>query len=219
MFYYTEEKNETVSDEEADNTTKNAQKPRTFTDLFNDVCNPDAEVENPPPVKLTFSALFDENFDFDAVERHLSSNKTDNSPQKEEKKYAFISYSTKNQSYADAMRNLFNKHNINTWMAPYDIPAGSKYAAVITKAIRECSCFVLLLSNDSQASAAVDQEVELAVMEYKKSIITIELEKVVLNDSFTFYIHNKQIIAAHQIDEDLHEIRQILDAVKVYTSK
>lgn len=132
--------------------------------------------------------------------------------------YAFISYSTKNQASADAMRELFNKHNIDTWMAPYDIPAGSKYAAVITKAIRDCSCFVLLLSNDSQASEAVDSEVELATLTFKKSIITVELEKVILNDAFTFYIHNKQIIAAHKIDEDSREIKQILEAVRAYTN-
>lgn len=132
--------------------------------------------------------------------------------------YAFISYSTKNQASADAMRELFNKHNIDTWMAPYDIPAGSKYAAVITQAIRDCSCFVLLLSNDSQASEAVDSEVELATLTFKKSIITVELEKVILNDAFTFYIHNKQIIAAHKIDEESYEIKQILDAVKAYTN-
>ena len=135
------------------------------------------------------------------------------------KKYAFISYSTKNQSYANSMRDLFNKHGIDTWMAPYDIPAGSKYAAVLTRAIRECSCFVLLLSNDSQASEAVDQEVELAVMEFKKSVITVELEKVVLNDAFTFYIHNKQIIAAHQFDENSPELQQVLEAVRTYTKK
>lgn len=131
--------------------------------------------------------------------------------------YAFISYSTKNQSSADSMRELFNKHNIDTWMAPYDIPAGSKYAAVITKAIRDCSCFVLLLSNDAQSSEAVDSEVELATLTFKKSMITVELEKVILNDAFTFYIHNKQIIAVHQIDENSYEIKQILEAVKVYT--
>lgn len=133
--------------------------------------------------------------------------------------YAFISYSTKNQASADAMRELFNKHNIDTWMAPYDIPAGSKYAAVITKAIRDCSCFVLLLSNDSQASEAVDSEVELAALTFKKSIITVELEKVILNDAFTFYIHNKQIIAAHKIDKDSREIKQILEAVRAYTNE
>lgn len=131
--------------------------------------------------------------------------------------YAFISYSTKNQSFADDMRELFHNHGIETWMAPYDIPVGNKYAAVITNAIRNCSCFVLLLSNDSQKSDAVDSEVELAVLTYKKSIITIELEKVELNDSFTFYIHNKQIIAVHKIDESSKEIKQVLTAVRAYT--
>ncbi|MBQ4050181.1 MAG: TIR domain-containing protein [Oscillospiraceae bacterium] len=131
--------------------------------------------------------------------------------------YAFISYSTKNQSSADAVRELFCKHGIDTWMAPYDIPAGSKYAAVITKAIRDCGCFVLLLSNDAQMSEAVDSEVELAVLTYKKSIITIELEKVELNDSFTFYIHNKQIIAVSEINEASYEMKQVLAAVSVYT--
>ncbi|MBR6807039.1 MAG: TIR domain-containing protein [Clostridia bacterium] len=132
--------------------------------------------------------------------------------------YAFISYSTKNQASADAIRELFNKHNIDTWMAPYNIPAGSKYASVITKAIRECSCFVLLLSNDSQASEAVGREVELAAIYYKKSIITLELEKVVLNDEFTFYIHNRQIIAVKKIDENSLTIKQILEVVSTYTN-
>lgn len=131
--------------------------------------------------------------------------------------YAFISYSTKNQAYADAMRELFRKHGIDTWMAPYDIPVGSKYAAVITKAIRDCACFVLMLSNDAQKSDAVDSEVELAVLTYKKSIITIELEKVELNDSFTFYVHNRQIIAIHNIDEASKEIEQVLTVVGAYT--
>lgn len=132
--------------------------------------------------------------------------------------YAFISYSTRNQAFADAIRSLFKKHNIDTWMAPYDIPAGSKYASVITKAIRDCSCFVLLLSNDSQESEAVDSEVELATLTFKKTIITIELEKVILNDAFTFYIHNKQIIAVHKIVEDSDEIKKVLNAVSAYTN-
>lgn len=133
--------------------------------------------------------------------------------------YAFISYSTKNQAFADAMRAIFDKHRIDTWMAPYDVPAGSKYAAEITKAIRDCGCFVLLLSNDSQASEAVDSEVELAALTFKKSIITVELEKVTLNDAFTFYIHNKQIIPLREINEESRELKQVLDAVVAYTGR
>lgn len=127
--------------------------------------------------------------------------------------YAFISYSTKNQTKADAINELLKRNNIDTWMAPYDIPAGSKYAAVITNAIRECSCFVLLLSNDSQASEAVDSEVELAALTFKKAIIPIELENVVLNDSFFFYLHNKHITPIYKIDEESYEMKSILNSI------
>ena len=91
--------------------------------------------------------------------------------------YAFISYSSKNQISADAFNMLIKRNNIETWMAPYDIPAGSKYAQVINKAIKGCSCMVLLLTNDAQNSAWVAREVERAI-NYHKTIIPVQLEKV-----------------------------------------
>ena len=39
-------------------------------------------------------------------------------------RYAFISYSSKNQQMADSFRMLFNQNGIRTWMAPGDIPFG-----------------------------------------------------------------------------------------------
>ena len=39
--------------------------------------------------------------------------------------YVFISYSTKNQPYAEAARALLLEEKMDNWMAPYDIPAGS----------------------------------------------------------------------------------------------
>lgn len=127
--------------------------------------------------------------------------------------YAFISYSTKNQAMADAIRNTFTANKIDTWMAPYSIPPGSKYAQSITNAIRNCSCFVLLLSNASQASEAVDSEVELAALTFKKSIVTVQIENVVLNDAFTFYIHNKQILPLDRVDVSTPAMQAVLSTV------
>ena len=127
--------------------------------------------------------------------------------------YAFISYSTKNQAMADAIRNTFTANKIDTWMAPYSIPPGSKYAQSITNAIRNCSCFVLILSNASQASEAVDSEVELATLTFKKHIITVQIEDVVLNDAFTFYIHNKQILTIDSVDVTKPAMQSVLAAV------
>lgn len=116
--------------------------------------------------------------------------------------YVFISYSTKNQSTADAVYKLLNDVGIEVWMAPNNIPAGSQYAQVIDRAIEDCSCFILLLSNDAQNSVWVSKEVELAV-HYHKTIIPVQLEELTLNDEFETYISTNQIITMQKIDKDI----------------
>ncbi|WP_294823283.1 S1 RNA-binding domain-containing protein [uncultured Eubacterium sp.] len=123
--------------------------------------------------------------------------------------YVFISYSTKEQSSADAMKKLLEKQGIQTWMAPGDIPAGSRYAQVINKAVKECSCFILMLSENSQNSVWVAKEVERAI-NYRKPIIPVQLEDLVLNDEFELYISTDQVVAVQKIDENLPEVQKIL---------
>ncbi len=130
--------------------------------------------------------------------------------------YAFISYSSKNLSSANAILELFKKYNIDTWMAPNDIPVGSKYALVINRALKNCSCLVLLLTSDAQNSRWVAKEVERAI-NYGKVIIPIKLDDIELNDEFDFYLSTDQIIAVQKIDDNTEETKQILDSVKAHT--
>ena len=129
--------------------------------------------------------------------------------------YAFISYSTKNQSHADSMRALLKKHKIDSWMAPYDIPIGSKYAMVINRAVKDCSCFILLLTDHAQNSVWVAKEVERAI-NYRKPIIPIQLEDLVLNDEFELYISSDQIVALPKIDES-PTMAKILQGISAHT--
>ena len=129
--------------------------------------------------------------------------------------YAFISYSSHNQAPADAMRELLKKNNIDTWMAPYDIPIGSKYAMVISRAVKDCACFILLLTDHAQNSVWVAKEVERAI-NYRKPIIPIQLVDLVLNDEFELYISNDQIVALSKIDES-PVMDDILKSVAAYT--
>ena len=128
--------------------------------------------------------------------------------------YVFISYSSKNKDEADSIKNLLNQNNINTWMAPYDIPPGRKYAEMINKAIKGCDCFALLLTNESQDSIWVAKEVERAV-HYRKYLLPISLENVVLNDEFEFYISTDQIIPVKTISADSVEIQRVLQTLSV----
>ena len=107
--------------------------------------------------------------------------------------YVFISYSSKDIDYADTIKREFEKNGIKTWMAPGDIPAGTTYAGVIARALKEADGLVLLLTNHSQESIWVDKEVERA-LNYKKIIIPLALENVKLNDNFEFYLGNQQIV-------------------------
>ena len=130
--------------------------------------------------------------------------------------YAFISYSTKNQVVADAIRELLKRKGIATWMAPGDIPAGSKYAQVINRAVKECSCFVLVLTEDAQSSVWVAKEVERAI-NYRRPIIPVQLEDVTLNDEFELYISSDQLVAIRKIEEDSEEVQRLLAGIIPYT--
>lgn len=130
--------------------------------------------------------------------------------------YAFISYSTKNQAAADALREFLNCKGVATWQAPGDIPVGSKYAQVINRAVRECSCFVLILTEDAQNSVWVSKEVERAI-NYRRPIVPVQLEDVTLNDEFELYISSDQLIAIQKIDEDSEEVQRLLAGIIPYT--
>lgn len=131
--------------------------------------------------------------------------------------YAFISYSTKNQASADAMRDLLKSKGIETWMAPGDIPVGSKYAQVISKAVKDCACFILLLTNAAQNSVWVAKETERAV-NYRKPILPLQLEEITLNDDFEMYISTDQLVAIPKIDHLSEEVQKFISGVLLYVS-
>ncbi|MCD7883433.1 MAG: toll/interleukin-1 receptor domain-containing protein [Lachnospiraceae bacterium] len=130
-------------------------------------------------------------------------------------KYVFISYSSKNQRIADSVRFMLLEKGVPCWMAPYDIPAGSKYAYVINDALENCACLLLLLSNASQNSQFVEREIERAIS-YKKAIIPMQLEELELNSGFKFYIGNCQIISVPEIRENSPEFDRILKGINCY---
>ena len=133
--------------------------------------------------------------------------------------YAFISYSTINQKQADALRTMLREYGVATWMASYDLTSGSNFPAEITKAVRECGCFVLLLSNASQESAAVATEVEMAVHTYKRPVIPIQTEELELNDAFRYYLQTIHIQRVYGIPEDAEGLAKILQEVARHTGR
>ena len=73
--------------------------------------------------------------------------------------YAFISYSSSDKIIADKVRTHLMSRKCPCWMAPYDIPAGSRYAHALNDALENCGCLLLLLSDTAQQSEFVEREV------------------------------------------------------------
>lgn len=130
--------------------------------------------------------------------------------------YVFISYSSKNTAQAEAVRNLLDKHYVQSWMALHDIPAGARYAHIIDEAIENCSCVLLLLTKDAQGSDHVDREIERATS-YEKEIIPMRLDRCALNSGFRYYISSRQIIDVDVIDETNSEMQMVLQRLQQLT--
>lgn len=99
----------------------------------------------------------------------------------------FISYSSRQKNIADAICHVLEEHNIKCWMAPRDIPVGEKYAAVITRAIKESKLVVLVFSEMSAVSPWVESEINIAFSN-RKPILPYKVDNANLNDYDEFYL-------------------------------
>ena len=132
--------------------------------------------------------------------------------------YVFISSNSRNEREAKAIRLFLNKNGVTTWMAPGDIPAGSIFAEAISDAIKNSSCFLLLVSKESQNSYWVARETERAV-NYKIPILPVCLEPIKLNKEFEFYLCNCHIVLLPNLDENAMEMKQLLNSASIYANQ
>jgi hypothetical protein len=77
----------------------------------------------------------------------------------------FISYSTKDQIFADRLHADLQNKGVRCWFAPHDLPIGAKTWDAIDEAIRLRDKLLLILSKASIASEWVEDEVTKAYAE------------------------------------------------------
>jgi hypothetical protein len=74
----------------------------------------------------------------------------------------FISYSSKNQDFAERLHNDLQAKGVRCWFAPEDLKIGDKFRTRIDEAIRLHDKLLLILSEHSINSDWVEKEVETA---------------------------------------------------------
>lgn len=116
----------------------------------------------------------------------------------------FISYSTKDEFDAFALKGLLEKKGKHVWIAPDGIPSGRDYALVIPAALRITSRFLVLLSKHSAESDWVRREIDRAISE-KIKIDGVLLTDFSMND-VRQYDHLSFLLANIQIKYNISDL-------------
>lgn len=98
-----------------------------------------------------------------------------------------ISYSHKDQQYANMIVAILEQNNIKCWIDYRDATPGLNYAGSIVRAIKNSDFVIVVLSKNSIASAQVLNEVNAAVNN-GVSIIPFKIEDGDLSDNLEYYI-------------------------------
>jgi len=75
----------------------------------------------------------------------------------------FISYSTKDEEFANRLHADLQDKGVRCWFAPEDLKIGDKFRSRIDESIRIFDKLLLVLTEDSIASSWVEEEVEAAL--------------------------------------------------------
>jgi uncharacterized protein YjbI with pentapeptide repeats len=75
----------------------------------------------------------------------------------------FISYSSKDQDFAERLHADLQTKGVRCWFAPHDLPIGARIRPAIDESIRLYDKLLLVLSQNSVSSQWVEQEVETAL--------------------------------------------------------
>jgi formylglycine-generating enzyme required for sulfatase activity len=106
----------------------------------------------------------------------------------------FISYSSKDRVFANAIVSHLERNGIACWIAPRDILAGTTWAGAILKAIEESKLMVLVFSDHTNVSQQVHREVERALF-HGIPVAPVRIEDVLPSGDLEFFLS-----AAHWMD-------------------
>jgi hypothetical protein len=110
-------------------------------------------------------------------------------------KDVFISYSTKDQSAKDELKQVFDNQGISYWLDETSMEIGSSLDSQLESGLREARFTVLLVSKNSLLSAWVSKEslfrLKQEIFTGKTTLLPILLDTSVFEDDFPFQMHDK----------------------------
>jgi non-specific serine/threonine protein kinase len=108
----------------------------------------------------------------------------------------FISYSSMDKAYADAVCNALESNGYGCWIAPRNIVPGQEWSEAIIDGINGCRAVVLIFSSHSNASPQVLREVERTINK-RIPLVPFRVENVPLSKAMEYFISVPHWLEAH----------------------
>ena len=99
----------------------------------------------------------------------------------------FISHSSKDKAYAEALCAKLESQEIQCWIAPRNIMPGMEWGAAIIDAIESSRLMVLLLTTSADASPQIVREVERAVSKGLR-IVPLRVEDIKPGKNLEYFL-------------------------------
>lgn len=116
---------------------------------------------------------------------------------------AFVSHSSEDKQFSDALVHHLESRSIRCWVAPRDVPPGKSYAEAILDGLKESKVMVLVLTASASGSPHVEREVERA-LNLGKSVIPVRAEDVMPSGALDYFISSVHWIDAFEAPLEPH---------------
>lgn len=127
----------------------------------------------------------------------------------------FISHkSNPDHELALYFKDLLNKYNVHSWIAPESVPVGQSFAETIPQAIRMCEKVLLILTPETLYSKHVAKEIDF-VIRYNKEIVPVQMRDCKLSDEFDYLLSNVQIRIWNENTKD-EIINELISSAPVF---
>lgn len=133
-------------------------------------------------------------------------------PNLDEKYHVFISHSSKDAKWANAVCKTLERRAVRCWIAPRDIVPGTEWGEAIIDGIDRSRMFVLIFSASANESAQVRREVERAIGK-SIPIIPMRIEDIQPKGAMEYALSNTHWLDAF-VPPATERLAQLADSVE-----
>jgi hypothetical protein len=125
---------------------------------------------------------------------------------------AFISYSSRDKTAADAACAMLEAAGVRCWIAPRDVRPGLEYGTAIIEAIDQSLVMILNFSSSANESRQIHREIERAVSK-GVPVVPVRIEEVLPTKSMEYFLGGIHWLDALTPPLESH-LRQLAETVR-----